>query len=262
LQAIRQTAVEQLWVTTRPHLREELEDRLQQLSYKLEPFSEENQVKFLTKFWSLKVWVTNIDNKKKGENKSKLENYAEKLIEKLVNSISDTDRQLTGIPLLTRMLAEAFYEQVKKFYNSAESIPQLPFHLDLFGLYQLFIERKYDIYQGEKCQNDMNIDGPKEQWNLVLKIIRQEHQLLAMKVLFTEEQAALFENNGECSLQTNYFNRIGIVQVIHDGKMHFIHRTFAEYYVADCLVNHLTKKNKTSQQIQDFILNDILQKKR
>jgi hypothetical protein len=46
LQALRQTAVEQLWVTTRPHLREELEDKLQQLSYTLEPFSEENQVEF------------------------------------------------------------------------------------------------------------------------------------------------------------------------------------------------------------------------
>jgi len=49
LQALRQTAVEQLWVTTRPHLRKELEDKLQQLSYKLEPFSEEDQVEFLTK---------------------------------------------------------------------------------------------------------------------------------------------------------------------------------------------------------------------
>jgi predicted NACHT family NTPase len=55
LQALRQTAVEQLWVTTRPHLREELEDELRQLSYTLEPFSEENQVEFLTRFWSLKT---------------------------------------------------------------------------------------------------------------------------------------------------------------------------------------------------------------
>ena len=54
LQALRQTAVEQLWVTTRSHLRKELEDELQQLSYTLEPFSEDNQVEFLTKFWSLK----------------------------------------------------------------------------------------------------------------------------------------------------------------------------------------------------------------
>ena len=33
LQALRQTAVEKLWVTTRPHLREELEDKLQRLKY-------------------------------------------------------------------------------------------------------------------------------------------------------------------------------------------------------------------------------------
>jgi hypothetical protein len=54
LQALRQTAVQQIWVTTRPHLREELEDKLQQLSYKLEPFSEKNQIEFLRKFWSLR----------------------------------------------------------------------------------------------------------------------------------------------------------------------------------------------------------------
>jgi len=36
LQTLKQTEVEELWVTTRPHLREELEDKLQQLSYTLE----------------------------------------------------------------------------------------------------------------------------------------------------------------------------------------------------------------------------------
>ena len=51
LQVLWQTAVEQLWVTTRPHLRGELEDKLQQLSYTLEPFSEESQDEFLRKFW-------------------------------------------------------------------------------------------------------------------------------------------------------------------------------------------------------------------
>jgi len=49
LQALKQTAIEQLWVNTRPHLREELEDKLQQLSYTLEPFAEENLVEFFKK---------------------------------------------------------------------------------------------------------------------------------------------------------------------------------------------------------------------
>jgi hypothetical protein len=46
LQDLRQTAVQQLLVTTRPRVRDELEDKLQQLSYTLEPFSEENHVDF------------------------------------------------------------------------------------------------------------------------------------------------------------------------------------------------------------------------
>jgi hypothetical protein len=52
LQVLRkQRSVEQLWVTTRPHLREELECNLQQPSYTLQPFSEVEQVEFLKKLW-------------------------------------------------------------------------------------------------------------------------------------------------------------------------------------------------------------------
>jgi hypothetical protein len=49
---------------------------------------------------------------------------------------------------------------------------------------------------------------------------------------------------------------IGIVQVSDDGKPHFIHRTFAEYYAADYFVNQLTKRSNTSQ-VQDLLLQEI-----
>ena len=57
LQALRQAAVTQLYVTTRPNQRQELEDKLQQLSYTLEPFSEENQVEFFNKILESKELV-------------------------------------------------------------------------------------------------------------------------------------------------------------------------------------------------------------
>jgi type VI protein secretion system component Hcp len=60
----------------------------------------------------------------------------------------------------------------------------------------------------------------------------------------------LFQNDRECSFRNEDFTRIGIVQVNRDGKPHFIHRTFAEYYVVDYLVNHLTEGNNTSQQVR------------
>jgi hypothetical protein len=60
-----------------------LEDKLQQLSYTLEPFSEENQIKFLTKFWRLKYRFTEAEVKGQGKGKNKLQIYAEHLIKKL-----------------------------------------------------------------------------------------------------------------------------------------------------------------------------------
>jgi len=85
-----------------------------------------------------------------------------------------------------------------------------------------------------------------EQRESDLKIMRKDHQLLALKVLFNEEQMAKFESNSQCVFSVEQLTRIGIVQVSHDGKLYFIHRTFAEYYVADYLVNRLTEGNKTS----------------
>jgi len=82
--------------------------------------------------------------------------------------------------------------------------------------------------------------------------MRQDHQLLALKLLFTEEQVALLEYNRECIFSAVQLTRIGITQVNNEGKPHFIHRTFAEYDIA----LDRGKKN-TSQQVQTFILKDI-----
>jgi len=135
LQVLKQTSLEQLWVTTRPHLREELEDSLQQLSYTLQPFSEVEQVEYLKKFWpqNLSLVVTN---------QHRLQIYAKTLIRKFAQSIGDEDKEFTGIPLQTRMLAEAFETEFKTFYQSENSKPELSHHLYLLDLYRRFTERK------------------------------------------------------------------------------------------------------------------------
>jgi guanylate kinase len=260
LQALSQTAVEQLWVTTRPHLRQELEDKLQQLSYTLEPLSEDNQVEFLTKFWGLNCWFNEMDSKEREEKKVKLAIYAKHLIKKLAQSISDNDNEFTGIPLQCRMLAEAFYEEVKTFCQSAESVPELLFSLDLIGLYETFIQNKYNIYQTEKSKTSVSNVTAMIRRERELQNMRQDHQLLALKMLFNEEQVTLLQSNTQCILSDEEITMFGIVQVSNDGKLHFIHRTFAEYYVAEFLVNQLTKWSNTSQQVQDLLLQKIFLK--
>ena len=260
LQALRQTAVEQLWVTTRPHLRNELEDKLQQLSYTLEPLSENDQVEFLIKFWTLQDWFTEREEKGKEIEKNSLEVYAKHLIKILAESIHGTERDFTGIPLHSHMLAEVFDEEVKTFSQYAESMPNSQFHLDLLDLYGLFIQRKYDIYHKEKLQVPVISAFGKEQRERELMLMRKDNQVLALMVLFTEEQVTLFQNNIETFLSNEELTRIGIVQLSHEGKPHFIHRKFAEYYVADYLVNCLREGNNTSEQVLSFILKDIFLK--
>jgi hypothetical protein len=59
--------------------------------------------------------------------------------------------------------------------------------------------RKYDLYQEERFQVNMNDVVAVGQREHDLKSMREDHQLLALKVLFTEEQLALFQNNTDCS---------------------------------------------------------------
>jgi hypothetical protein len=113
----------------------------------LECFSEKDQVEFLTKLWKVRGRFSESEGKEEEVERRKLEIYAKELIKKLSISISDKIRKFIGIPLLTRMLVQAFDKEVKTFCQSADSMPDLPFNLDLCGLYGKFIERKYDVYQ-------------------------------------------------------------------------------------------------------------------
>lgn len=86
----------------------------------------------------------------------------------------------------------------------------------------------------------------RKQW---VKSNVQNHQLLALKVLFAEEQVALLHINSQCKSFDEDLISTGKVQISNEGKLHFIHRTFAEFYVADNFVKGLTKGSNISQQI-------------
>ena len=251
LQVLKQTSIEQLWVTTRPHLRQELEDSLQQLSYTLQPLSEVEQIEFLKKFW---LQTLSLEHK----DEHWLQIYAEALIRKLAQSISDKDREFTGIPLQTRMLAEAFEEDLRSFYISERSEPELPHKLDLLGLYGRFIDSKYNIFFKAKSKfqpGNMGADRIRER---DLKNIQVEHQLLALEALFTAEQDTFLQSYDRTTFSDEDLARIGIAQRNNESKLHFIHRTFAEYFVADFLLNQLTKKTKQQVQVKEILLNEIL----
>jgi len=151
LVSLRKTQIKQLWVTTRSNMRVNLEDELGQFACTLEPFSKENQKNFLTKFWAQKLGSSAII-----EHEARLNTFASALILLLANSISDKDQEFTGIPLQTRMVAEAFEKDFKNFYYSKQLEPTLPLELNLFDLYEKFFRRKYEIDQEERNNLDFN----------------------------------------------------------------------------------------------------------
>ena len=253
LQVLKQTSLQQLWVTTRPHLKEELEDRLQQLSYTLQPFSEVEQVEFLKQFW---LQTLNPE----ARNQHRFQIYATALIRKLAQSISDKNKEFTGIPSQTRILAEAFKGEFNSFYVSEKSEPLLAHKLDLPGLYRRCIERKYDIYYTEKSKTPGGKTNGEELREGDLKYLQVEHQRLALEELFNEDQVTFLETDDDSALSAEELARIGIVQRTLEGKPQFIHRTFAEYFVAEFLIKQLTKKTKQHEQVKELLLNVVLLK--
>jgi plasmid stabilization system protein ParE len=113
------------------------------LSYTLHPFSEKEQVLFLKKSWLRNSNIESIIQ-------HLIQTFATALVRKLSHSISEKYKEFTGIPLQTRMKAEAFEEYFRLFYLSEKSERELPHKLDLLGLYRRFIKRKYYIYYTEK----------------------------------------------------------------------------------------------------------------
>jgi hypothetical protein len=91
----------------------------------------------------------------------------------LAKSIIDKDIEFTGIPLQTRMLAEAYEDEFKSFYESEKSEPELQQKLDLLRLYRKFITRKYDIYKKDKAAPIAGNIASGEQQDIFLKSMEE-----------------------------------------------------------------------------------------
>jgi hypothetical protein len=241
LNPLKQLWIEQLWVTTRPHLREELEENLQQLCYTLEQFSEDNQVGFLTKFWHQ-------HSKLQEGNQQHLETYARALIEKLAQSISDKEKEFTGIPLQARMLAEVFEKEVKTYCLSQKSEPELPKQLRLVNLYRKFVKEKINIFTSKGDIADIILRDIS---------INKNHQKLALELLLPELKDTALKLEESDMPAPEEISRIGIVQY-DDDKPHFFHLTFAEYYVADFLATHLTKETRFVLEVLNILFQILL----
>ena len=133
------------------------------------------------------------------------------------------------------------YTDVLKLYHMSLHVPN---KLDLLGIYRRFIESKYDIYYREKSKTPASNMAAEEQREHDCRYRQLEHQLLALQALFTENELTFLQSYNHSTFSDEEVARIGIAQRNNEGRPHFIHRTFAEYCVAEFLINHLIKETK------------------
>ena len=247
-----QTKIGKILVATRPHMKLELEDAFGVFAYNLKQFSEVNIEEFLKKFWLESLGLPN----KKAINGIRLSVYAKALVKVFSASIVDEKLDFMGIPLQAKLLAEVFQKDFLNFHSSVDDEPRLPEHIEILDLYQRFKECKYNIYLKEKINIDDYLSrGLKDS---LLQSLTKAHWRLALDVLFPGQTTEFFKDKELTSFKEEELKLVGFIQFV-DGKLGFTHRTFAEYFVADLLVNRLKKSNShpSYQQAKEFLLINI-----
>lgn len=261
LDALIKTSNVKIWVTTRPIMKIVLEKKIDLISYLLEPFSEENQKDFLKKFWIKKFGSDNLKRKRINFFVKAL--MGDSLFKDRFQSNSNDD---AGNPLQMKMLAEYFqtnlttedeWEGCEQFVLHDNSDPKFPKNLDFNNLFGKVIDRKFEIYANEKGSNTDGKITDDDAYHCYLIHCLKYHELLAFEELFSKEDIEwLTQSRSDNS--TRNIEKFGLVEKI-DGTFYFVHRSYAEYLVANFLAKMITTENgRLNTKTIEFIFLNIL----
>jgi ankyrin repeat protein len=231
IKTLRDETAPKLWISSRFTCRQELEKFVGKFAFTFQPFTKENRVKFLQKYWTI---ITELPNQ------GNLKVFAKTLLNLCSQNLSDKDGEFTGIPLQTMMLGEAFANSAKEYCSSEEY--NLPENFNLLHLFKTFSEMKFKIYFNEKNKMDSSkADVKADQKNYLKK-----HMISALLYLFSPNEFKELSGKIKASdlEQTMEFlcegkaQKIGIVREIAEEKPYFIHQYFAEYFAAEWFTNN------------------------
>lgn len=197
-----------IYITSRPHMRNELEASLDVIAYDILPFNRQNQVNYLVQFW--------FKNDPNSEFKL-LQKYAGICLDEVNTKLTRNENEIAGIPLLCQLLAEVYAKKVAKYSSTAGRNPEFDFKMS--QMYQQFIEQRIKgVAKDEKDLFD----------------IKLFHIWHALKLLFPADGCHTDEMFTNCDRMTlSVILQIGIIQSSSSKEFDFLHRTFAEYFAAE-----------------------------
>ena len=218
--------VKHIWVTSRLLIREDLEKELSSFAFKLHHFTSSDESMFLLKLWRMP-----------DSDVHKLEYFIVKLLEITRRSLNDRLTKLTGVPLHMRMLAEVFAAAALHYCQTGEL--DLPHKLDLLTLYERFIDRKWEVYYA-KINIDVTIVGLAEDYEEIREMFQKKLMNFALVALLSNDELKTLHNSEKILHKNRELvekfkagrERTGIVIEVTQDSVLFVHKTFAEYFVA------------------------------
>ncbi|KAJ9591792.1 hypothetical protein L9F63_001609, partial [Diploptera punctata] len=198
------------------------------LPFNLETFSSDDQRNFLLRNWKQNVLHTE---------EYDLNEFISSLLTLVDSSLSDRMKEVTGIPLQTRMLAEVYQEEAEIFCKSGKI--ELPQSLNVLELFDMFFEKKWEVYCKkinvgvEAVMLEQLIDNQKIEFQQSLMITALVSNLDQEDIESLIISYDIFEKNKTIAETFDKgLDNTGIISDFIDNKAIFIHRTYEEYFVA------------------------------
>ncbi|GFT87148.1 NACHT domain-containing protein [Nephila pilipes] len=246
-----------VWLTTRLSKQLEVENALGIFAYFLNPLDKEQQKEFLKQFWISKLNVKNSNQ----EEENRIDVFSEKLLEYFSGLDLMKEGNLVGIVLQARMVARIFEDECRKYIKS-ERLNPFEFEINnIFDMYERFVDDQYGRYFTEKIKIGRELLG-KGSRNALTESYTKAHECLALTTLFSEDRTCkefLRDQTYQVFLQDE-LSGMGLIKSFKDTDIvHFVHRSYAEYFMAKLLVRKLSKREDDPEfkLIREFLLRNI-----
>lgn len=229
-----------IYITSRPHMKTELEETLGVIAYDMLPFNNQNQVDFLINFWAAQNQNTHNEL---------IENCAVECLKAVERTLTTEDTAVTGIPLQCRLIAEVYADEARRFCLHEKT----SFRFSSFktcNMYKNYIEQR--IGNATKNQIQSNNFKKLHYWH-AFQLIFPQHDL-SIDVTHLEEENEIILKAG--------IMKLGYDRDFH--KLEFVHRTFAEYLVAEYLIDlfSLQPQHANEKYRIEFFVKVVLEHKK
>jgi ankyrin repeat protein len=223
----------QIWMTSRENMRQKLQEKLCTLAFYMLPFNNKNQIDFLKKCYNKQLSSSGSQTANKD-----IDTFSVQIHQNILK-FSSALHGIMGIPLLLAMIASVNIENFNTYCKNKILNLQTTFK-SMTQLYDDFFHSLVKRHLIEKEQSNYKLEERLERYIQRSTIV---HCTLAMKSMSRKIQACLTEDE-QSNLQTyitekEEIQEIGIVREINANTIQFLHRTFAEYFVAKCMIKKL-----------------------